>query len=165
MPWPVAPRPFEHEAIGSWLGRVSTKYRISVSWLWASSVSKPFPSLGNAGWIMFPPLDAATIACLSVVGRVDAMRLQEMQTPAEWMETRCQMPYCFTCLTLNHADISASLWRKEWLHPEARCCSVHNREFDAIPAGVLRSAANFHGLMHAISIHRKKSDRWSYTPR
>ena len=114
---------------------------------------------------MSPRLDQPAFGCLSVVGRVDVTRLQEVRTPAEWMEPRRQMPYCYACLALNHADISASLWRKEWLCPGAEYCSVHNRELDVMPAGILRSAPNFRGLMHAVSVHRKKADRWRFTPR
>jgi len=49
--------------------------------------------------------------------------------------------------------------------PGARHCSVHNCELEVTPAGVLRSTSNFRGLMHAVSVHRKKSDRWRLTPR
>jgi hypothetical protein len=54
VPWPLAPRPFDEEAFGSWLGRVVAKYRISIAVLWEMSVDEPIPLLENVGWIMFP---------------------------------------------------------------------------------------------------------------
>ncbi len=54
VPWPLAPRPFDEEAFGSWLGRVAAKYRISVAALWEVSVDEPCQRFENVGWILFP---------------------------------------------------------------------------------------------------------------
>lgn len=55
-PWPVVPTPFYEKAFGRRLGRVATRYQISVGKLWELSVSEDMPVLGTAGWILFPAI-------------------------------------------------------------------------------------------------------------
>jgi len=55
--WPVAPRTFYEEAFGSWLGRIASRYAISVEMLFEQSGLGNLPALTNASWILFPPLE------------------------------------------------------------------------------------------------------------
>ena len=48
QPWPVAPRPFDDEAFGSWLGRLASRYRIGVDDL----VRAAGIELDNAGLLL-----------------------------------------------------------------------------------------------------------------
>src|SRR5471032_1947307 len=75
LPWPLAPRPFDEEAFGSWLGRVATKYRISVAALWEMSVDQPYPHLENVGWILFPCVEQSARDRLSSLARLNGDRL------------------------------------------------------------------------------------------
>src|SRR6202048_5510465 len=49
-----------------------------------------------------------------------------IQTPSPWLTDRRCMPYCFRCLVLNDADVSAPRWKREWLEPTAEFCRVHH---------------------------------------
>jgi hypothetical protein len=118
-PWPVAPRPFYEEAFGSWLGRVATRYQISVGTLWELSVSEDMPVLGTAGWMLFPAISHSALRRFATLARLDDGRLSHIQTPPGWLTDRRCMPYCFRCLVLNDADVSAPRWKREWLDPTA----------------------------------------------
>src|ERR1700676_465555 len=83
VPWPLAPRPFDEEAFGSWLGRVATKYRISVAALWEMSVDGPFPLLENVGWILFPCVGQTVLDRFSMLARLNDDRLSRIQTPSK----------------------------------------------------------------------------------
>lgn len=154
QPWPVAPRPFFEEAFGSWLGRVAAQYQISVRMLWESSVGTALPTLGNAGWMLFPALAGPELERLSKLARLKVDRLKSIQTPVGWMTNRQHLPYCFRCLVLNDADISAPRWKTEWLDPTADYCRAHHALLETLPAAVLRDSANFAAALQAINRYR-----------
>ncbi|OUL89852.1 TniQ family protein [Paraburkholderia hospita] len=154
VPWPIAPRPYE-EAFGGWLGRVAARYQLSVAMLWEMSASEPLPALGTAGWILFPPISQSASRRFATLARLDDDRLKHIQTPSAWLIDRRCMPYCFRCLVLNDADISAPRWRREWLEPTVEFCSVHHTLLETVPASVFRLSGHFAGALHAISRYRE----------
>ncbi|HEX7907792.1 MAG TPA: TniQ family protein [Paraburkholderia sp.] len=153
-PWPVAPRPFFEEAFGSWLGRVATRYQISVGMLWETSTGLELPNLGKAGWILFPPVSAVPLDRLSKLARLSDGRLAAIQTPPEWMADQRYLVYCFRCLVLNDVDVSAPRWKREWLDPEAEYCTKHRGLLETVPASIFGKAANFGDALRAISRYR-----------
>ncbi|MEM5331965.1 TniQ family protein [Paraburkholderia sp. JHI2823] len=155
LPWPVAPRPFFEEAFGGWLGRVAARYQISVRMLWERSVPTALPTLGTAGWILFPRLDESTLERLSTLARLNDGRLKAIETPVGWMTNRQRLPYCFRCLVLNDADVCAPRWKREWLDPTADYCRIHHASLETLPASVLRNAANFAAALRAINRYRE----------
>ncbi|WP_184048785.1 TniQ family protein [Paraburkholderia sp. MM5384-R2] len=154
--WPVAPRPFYEEAFGSWLGRVAARYQLSVGTLWEISVSEEMPVLGTAGWILFPAISRSALPQFATLARLDDGRLSHLQTPPAWLADRRCMPYCFRCLVLNDADVSAPRWKREWLDPTAEFCSVHHRPLETVPASVFRVSNHFDAALGAISRYREK---------
>ncbi|WP_407691501.1 TniQ family protein [Robbsia andropogonis] len=140
--WPFFPRPFDEEAFGSWLGRVATKYWISVTALWKMSVDQPSPHLEKVGWIPFPCVEQSARDRLSSLARLNGDRLDRIQTSAEWISPRRRLPYCFKCLVLNDADVTAPRWKLEWLRPGEQYCSAHRWELETVPANVLNNSPN-----------------------
>ncbi|MGF6999304.1 ATP/maltotriose-dependent transcriptional regulator MalT, partial [Paraburkholderia sp. GAS32] len=75
--------------------------------------------------------------------------------PSAWLiNPRC-MPYCFRCLVLNDADVSAPRWKREWLEPTAEFCSVHHTLLETVPASVFRLSGHFAAALRAISRYRE----------
>jgi hypothetical protein len=138
VPWPVAPRPFYEEAFGGWLGRVAARYQVSVPMLWEMSADERMPTLGTAGWILFPPISKTALQRLGAVARLDDNRLSHMQTPSDWITDRRRLPYCFRCLVLNDADVSSPRWKREWLEPAVEFCRVHRNLLETVPASIFR---------------------------
>ncbi len=95
VPWPIAPRPFFEEAFGGWLGRVATRYQVSVPMLWEMSTSETLPVLGTAGWILFPPVSDRALQRFAALARLDDDRLKCVQTPSDWITERRYLAYCF----------------------------------------------------------------------
>jgi len=109
-PWPVAPRPFDDEAFGGWLGRLAAKYQISAAQLWASGKLEAFPALTRPGWLLFPPVDELVLARLAALTQVNIDKLVAIQTPAAWVSVRRGLPYCFERLALNPLDVFSPRW-------------------------------------------------------
>jgi len=80
-PWPVAPRPFDGEAFGGWLGRLAGKYSMTVEQLWTHADLGPMPTLTRWKWLLFPPVPLETLERLSQLTHVSVDRLSAMQTP------------------------------------------------------------------------------------
>ncbi|WP_084675938.1 TniQ family protein [Caballeronia insecticola] len=165
-PWPVAPRPFDDEAFGSWFGRVASRYQLSVIQAWAINHLGPFPPLTNAGWILFPPLPASTLNVLATLARLDVDSLMQIQTRPDWLKARSKLPYCFVCLTVNPADVFAPRWKSRWLDPETVVCEEHGTVLDRIPIGLPKQARNMTSLLSLVSKYRRVIARsrlaWRY---
>jgi hypothetical protein len=117
---------------------------------------EPLPSLGTAGWILFPPISQPALQRFSTLARLDEDRLRHIQTPSAWLfNWRC-VPYCFRCLVLNDADVSVPRWKREWLDPTAEFCSVHHTILETVPASVFRLSGHFAAALRAISRYREK---------
>ncbi|WP_413141443.1 TniQ family protein [Burkholderia cepacia] len=157
VPWPIAPRPFFEEAFGGWLGRVATRYQVSVPMLWEMSTSETLPVLGTAGWILFPPVSDRALQRFAALARLDHDRLKCIQTPSDWITERRYLAYCFRCLVLNDVDVSAPRWKREWLDPEIEFCRVHRTLLETVPASTFRRAGHFEAARRAISRYRETS--------
>ncbi|WP_308727100.1 TniQ family protein [Burkholderia cepacia] len=155
-PWPVAPRPFDEEAFGSWLGRIASRYALSISQLWETSQPGRFPALTNAGWILFAPLPEDTLKIFATLARVEIGHLVRIQTPSDWMTDRAQLPYCFRCLVVNPVDVTAPRWKQRWLDPDIKVCEEHGDDLEHIPASMPRQAKNMDRLLSNISKYRRR---------
>ncbi|EKS71800.1 TniQ family protein [Caballeronia zhejiangensis] len=157
-PWPFAPRPFDDEAFGSWFGRVASRYRLSIDRMWVANQLGPLPSLTNAGWILFAPVDNRVLDTLAELARLDIARLAHIQTRTDWMIPRRHLPYCFRCLVLNPADVTAPRWKRTWLDPAAGYCDEHREPLETVRASTIRQASNMEHLLKLVSRYRKKRE-------
>ncbi|WP_250494070.1 TniQ family protein [Caballeronia sp. GAWG1-1] len=155
-PWPVSPRPFADEAFGSWLGRVASRYQLSVAQIWEFHRLGEFPTLANTGWVLFPPLSEGALLSLSSFARLDPHRLARIQTPSKWMSDRPHLVYCFRCLVLNPVDIAAPRWKRIWLDTNIAACEVHGITLEQFPAAIARRARNMDRLLILVSKYRQK---------
>jgi hypothetical protein len=129
-------------------------YQISVGMLWATSTGLELPNLEKAGWILFPPVYVAPLNQLSNLARVREDRLAAIQTPLEWMVDQRRLFYCFRCLVLKDANVSAQRWKRGWLNPEAEYCTCHHSLLESVPASVFGKSTNFGAALQAISRYR-----------
>ncbi|WP_335622166.1 hypothetical protein [Burkholderia cenocepacia] len=121
--------------------------------IWESGTGVAMPSLTKAGWILFPPVPS-TLSRLSRVARLNDGILSMIQTPHEWVFDQKYLVYCFRCLVLNDADVTASRWKMEWLDPSADYCRVHHSLLETVPQSIFARARNFDAALRAISRYR-----------
>ena len=76
-PWPIAPRPFDGEAFGGWLGRLAGKYSMTLEQLWTHADLGAMPTLTQRKWLLFPPVPIETLERLSKLTRVIVGRAPE----------------------------------------------------------------------------------------
>jgi hypothetical protein len=146
-PWPVAPRPFDGEAFGGWLGRLAGKYSMTVEQLWTHADLGPMPTLTQRKWLLFPPVPIETLERLSQLTRVSVDRLRAMQTPIGWIYERRRLPYCYPCLILNPTDVGSPFWRLEWLDPAFSMCVQHPGKLETTWYWNLYYLGNFNQLL------------------
>ena len=127
--------------------------------LWERSILSGMPRLGTAGWLIFPPMPGHTLERFARLARLGDDRLGLIQTPIDWMTERQRVPYCFKCLVLNDADVSAPRWKREWLDPTADRCRVHHSLLETVPASIFRKAGNFADARRAIGRYRNPDKR------
>lgn len=111
-PWPVAPRPFDGEAFGGWLGRLTGKYYMTVEQLWTHADLGPMPILTQGKCLLCPPVQFETLERLSQLTHVRVDPLRAMQAPIGWIYEGRFLRYCYPCLILNCADVCAPFWKR-----------------------------------------------------
>ena len=156
------------EPIGSWLGRVAARYRMSVDELAEQyGLELDFDRSGNA-WLLVTQIGGATIEKLAALAHVDAAVLDEMQLPqATWVQPR-QLFYCQVCIFLNPLDVTSPCWKLEWLDPSATGCAIHALPLRRLSISSLRSCGNFDKLLRLISSRereRRARSSWANHPR
>lgn len=104
---------------------------------------------------LFPPISQAALQQFAALARLGDDRLCHMQTPSEWITDRRQLDYCFKCLVLNDADVSAPRWKREWLEPDVEFCRVHRTLLETVPASVFRRSTNFDAALRQINRYRE----------
>jgi len=98
-----------------------------------------------------PPVASPNLSRLSRLARINDGTLEMIQTPHEWIVDQRYLAYCFRCLVLNDADVTASRWKREWLDPSADYGKVHHSLLETVPQSILARAPNFDAALRAIS--------------
>lgn len=149
--WPVAPRPFAVEPIGSWLGRVAARYRMSVDELAQMyDLELDFDRPNNA-WLVPLRIEQATVDRLARLARVEADDLNALQWLPIGSAPRTHLAYCPVCIFLNPLDVTSPCWKREWLDASATWCSIHAQPLRRLSITSLRTCSNFDRLLCVIS--------------
>ena len=152
LQWPVAPRPFEDEAFGSWFGRLAAKYGINVLEL-AQSAGVGVDVGENAStWLGAAVPGASAVRRLAHLCRMPAAQLGRLRELSQGSAKRFY--YCYRCLYLNAADVTAPYWKAQWLGESERPCLLHPDSNSWVTPGHLRSHPNMRRLLRFISRQR-----------
>ncbi len=157
-PWPIAPRPFFDEAMGSWLGRIAGCYRMRLSQLDADyRLELPLTST-RALWLVMPPLDMKVLKNLARLARINVRQLEEIQMPSAWMREERRWWFCRQCLAVNRADLTAPYWQRRWFNPEFNRCSDHPGLLQSLSASQLALCGNMRDVIHSVAAKMRKRD-------
>jgi hypothetical protein len=148
-PLPFAPRPFDAEVLGGWLGRIAARYRMSVQ-AFAAACELDFHGSDAEGWLLLPRLPARTIERLAALTRISVQQIKNIPVPPPWKRPRKHFCYCARCVFLNPLDVAAPIWRREWLDQTLR------------PSRVV-SCENLDNLLALVSRH-ERSQRYGALP-
>ena len=151
---PVAPRPFEDEALGSWIGRLAGRYGIAVEQL-DRDYKLGLARTGPLGWLQPGPLSEHTQARLERLARISRDTISSLVVEAKRGPTRHAL-YCRKCVFLNPLEVESPYWKREWLSPEALMCRVHRVRLTAMPASRARYSINMPKLILQVSKHERK---------
>ena len=150
LPWPIAPRPFPDEAMGSWFGRLAARYRMSVT-EFAEQNDITLPKLQpTVGWLLMPPLDDESMDRIAELARLSRDKIEAIQTPSEWITQRWYFSLCPTCLFLNREDISAPRWLRDWLAPDFIPCRLHDAPTITISTLYFAQCRNFSDVLRLV---------------
>ncbi len=151
---PVAPRPFEDEALGSWIGRLAGRYRIAVEQL-DRDYELELSRHGPLGWLQPEPLSEHTQGRLEWLARISRDAIRSLIVEAKRGPTRHAL-YCPKCVFLNPLEVESPYWKREWLAPEAFMCRAHRVRLTALPASKARYSVNMSKLILQVSKHERK---------
>jgi hypothetical protein len=158
-PLPVAPRPFIQEALGGWIGRVASRYRMSVREFAEQMELDLEGHEGGAGWLLLPAQSTRTLGRLAVLARLDPEVLRAIEIPKDWIQLRKRYSYCPRCVFLNPDDVASPYWKRHWLDPAAALCEAHATPLRAIPASRVRTCQNLGQLLTLGSRYERERQR------
>ncbi|MBT2324321.1 hypothetical protein J7E62_18405 [Variovorax paradoxus] len=129
--------------MGSWLGRIAARYRMSVRQLCDEYALELAIDASRAGWLVLPVVPDVVVGRLARLARLDEAKLHEIQTPIGTAANGRTQLYCAHCLFVNPVDVTAPRWKRGWLNPEGACCEVHGTPLASIASSKLRRCRNF----------------------
>lgn len=162
-PLPVAPRPFDQELLGGWIGRIAARYRMTVDEFAVQTGIELDGYNGGAGWLLLPPQPAGSLQLLADIACLDVAALKAIEIPENWTYARRSYLYCPRCVFLNPVDVFAPYWKRAWLDPAAAHCAVHDMPLQALARGSVRSCGNLTQLLDRVSRYEKERLR-QYDP-
>lgn len=149
-PLPVAPRPFEAEVLGSWIGRLASRYQMSVQeFAEAHQLELDIPKEG--GWLMMQALPKRSVNVLAALTRLHDKQLQHLAIPALHTESKPLFRYCPRCVFLNPLEVAAPIWRCEWLDPTVVACPAHVIAFNTLHYRAAMACKNLDQLLRLVS--------------
>ncbi len=152
-PLPLAPRPFTDEALGSWIGRLASRYRIGVLQLDAQyrlqlGLSRPL------AWLAPGPMSEDTLERLCWLTHCPALVISALAVEGAAIKVR-SVSYCWRCVFLNPLEVESPYWKREWRLPGASLCAIHGEYLAALPAGKVRASANMRELIRAVGKYER----------
>ena len=156
QPWPVAPRPFDDEAFGSWLGRLASRYRIGVDDLVRAAGIELDIDLDVCRWLDTPAPAQRAAVQLGQLCRLSPVTLRQM-LPAARSE-RPTLAYCYQCLIMNRLDVTAPYWKAAWLDADGPPCTVHLERASRVTTTAMRTNRNMGNLLGYLYRQRRQSD-------
>lgn len=158
-PLPVAPRPFQLEAFGAWIGRMASCYRMSVP-EFDRQMGLGLKCLkGGAGWSLLPYQPVQTLENLADLARLEPTALQAIEIPEAWGRRRKHYRYCPRCVFLNPEDVGSPYWKRCWLDPAVAPCEVHATPLRVIPCARVRRCLNLAQLLSQVSRYERERPR------
>jgi hypothetical protein len=80
---PVAPRPFEAEVLGGWIGRLAARYRMSVC-EFAARYELELQIEEEAGWLVMPAIKQRSVDALAALTRMSPQQISDIHIPSAW---------------------------------------------------------------------------------
>lgn len=149
-PLPFAPRPFDAEVLGGWIGRIAASYRMSVQ-AFAATCELDLQTADGQGWLLMPELPQHTVDRLAALTRISRDRVKDIRVPPPWEGPRKHFRYCARCVFVNPLDVAAPIWRREWLEQNLSACPFHGNEFQTLRAGGVLACKNLDKLLALVS--------------
>lgn len=150
FPW--APRPFDDEALGGWIGRLAGAYRMTVDELADYAGLSVDMSIPNWLAIALQGEDRRRLAALCRLSDEELPRGHDREKPAH-------LEYCYRCLILNPVDVTAPYWRASWLEGfEREWCQSRCPLIQRTSLAVLRGNRNMAALVQLICQRRNSRE-------
>jgi hypothetical protein len=123
-PLPFAPRPFDAEVLGGWIGRIAARYRMTVQ-AFAATCELDFKIPQGQGWLLMSQPQQRTVDRLAMLTRISRERIKSIHEPPHWEGPRTHFCYCAVCVRKSpgrcSADLAARMARAEPVSlPDAR---------------------------------------------
>jgi len=151
-PLPFAPRPFEAEVLGGWIGRIASRYRMSVP-AFATACELDLQMPDGCEWLLMRKLKPQMVVRLAALTRISVERIHDIPVAPPWEGPRPYFFYCARCVFLNPLDVAAPIWRREWLDQSMSACPTHGDEFQTLRASRVHACTNLDMLLVLVSRH------------
>ena len=154
-PLPVAPRPFEGEVLGGWIGRIASRYKLSVN-VFERTFELDLGLRGGRGWLLLDHLPGEALTRLSSLMRMNRDDIGAIAVPPAVAGVRKSLWYCPRCVFVNVVDVTAPIWRRDWFDPEMTHCPADGWAFRAIPSGAALACRNLDQLIALVGRYERR---------
>jgi hypothetical protein len=110
----------------------------------------------GGGWLTMQALSDQSVGALAAITRIGEEQIMAIHAPLPSTSKRAHICYCARCVFLNPSDVTAPIWRWEWLDETLSACSVHDEGFTSLPSGRVLACGNLTHLMQLVSRHERE---------
>lgn len=87
---------------------------------------------------------------------MDEKDIQAIPTPPPWTGARKTLRYCPRCVFVNDLDVTAPIWRRDWLDQEMTHCPADHSPFRTVPAIAALACRNLDQLITLVGRHERQ---------
>lgn len=150
--------------LGGWIGRVAARYRMSVE-EFAAAHELDLQTGVVAGWLLMPALRERSVDAVAALTRISKARIKGIDVPPAWTGAQHYFCYCPRCVFLNPLDVTAPIWKAEWLDPNLAACPTHTDEFRRLRSSSVLACKNFDQLLALVSRQERVWRNGTYASR
>lgn len=147
---PVAPRPFEGEVLGGWIGRIAARYKMSVVEFEGAN-GLDFGLQEPRQWLLMDRLPNPALDVLMDLMRMRRQDILAIHGPPTVVGQRTAFFYCPRCVFVNEEDVTAPIWRREWFDERLTSCPRDGREFRSLKPSSVYACKNLNQLIAKVS--------------
>jgi hypothetical protein len=103
-----------------------------------------------------PAIKQQSIDVLAALTRMNPQQITDIHIPSAWEGKGNYFYHCARCAFVNPLDVTAPIWRWEWLDQNLSACPTHSDEFQALQSRRVLACRNFNELLQLVIRHERE---------
>lgn len=137
-----------------WIDSIAARYKLPVQ-VFERAYDLNFEMPGGRRWLLLKRLPGETLARMPPLMRMDPKDIQAIPAPPPWTGPRKTLRYCPHCVFVNELDVTAPIWRRDWLDQTLTQCPTDHSTYRTVPSVAALACRNLDQLIALVGCYER----------